>query len=80
MATQIKTFVIENPLDIEKKINAWLKESGDDIEICQIYPLPMIHEQKSCIQFIVIYKKIATQIVYVPKLLHVTIVIYSHYY
>ncbi len=55
--TQIKTFIIENPLQIEPEINKWLSEQGD-IEVYQIYPLVILDsEQKPHIMFILTFKK-----------------------
>ncbi len=57
MITQIKTFIIENPAQLEETLNKWLT-GQDDIEVQQIYPLVVVNEQqKPVFMFILIYRK-----------------------
>jgi hypothetical protein len=62
MQTQIKAFIIENPLQIEAVMNAWLAKQ-EDIEISQIYPLAIMNNSQNqtagtpALMFLVIYRK-----------------------
>ncbi len=57
MTTQIKTFIIENPTQLEKILNEWLT-GQDDIEVQQICPLVVMNEQqKPAFMFVLIYIK-----------------------
>ena len=62
MITHVKTFMVDNPLDIEKVLNEWLKEQGD-IEVGIIYPTPLVQtdqvtkEQRMVFMFFITYRK-----------------------